>query len=101
MAEQPSFIPTLAEFLVTRAQNAPEGSYSHSVINDSVLARRKIMEEAFEVCLELGASPVERDRLAEEVADVVFHLLCATTGAGLAWGEVEAVLRARHEGASS
>lgn len=94
--EDASFVPALADFLASRLRDAPEGSYSHAVMTDSELARRKIMEEAFEVCLELGAPAVERQRLAEEAADLLFHLLCGLTGAGLAWSEVEHVLVARH-----
>lgn len=94
--EDASFVPILADFLVSRLRDAPEGSYSHAVMTDSVLARRKIMEEAFEVCLELGAAEIERQRLAEETADLLFHLLCGLTGAGIAWSEVEQVLLARH-----
>jgi phosphoribosyl-ATP pyrophosphohydrolase len=93
-----SFVPALADFLASRLRDAPEGSYSHAVMADSVVARRKIMEEAFEVCLELGTPVVERQRLAEEAADLVFHLLCGLTGAGVAWSDVEAVLVARHHG---
>lgn len=92
-----SFIPILADFLAARLGDAPEGSYSHEIMTNSVLARRKIMEEAFEVCLELGASEIDGQRLAEETADLVFHLLCALTGAEVAWSEVEQVLLARHQ----
>lgn len=91
-----SFIPLLADFLSSRVQEAPEGSYSHAVMNDSTLARRKIMEESFEVCLELEGMSVDHQRLAEEAADLVFHLLCGLIGAGVAWSEVERVLRERH-----
>lgn len=91
-----SFVPRLADFLGSRLRDAPEGSYSHGVMTDSVLARRKIMEESFEVCLELGERPVDGQRLAEEAADLVFHLLCGLTGAGVAWSDVERVLVARH-----
>lgn len=94
--EGASFVPVLADFLISRLRDAPEESYSHAVMTDSVLARRKVMEEAFEVCLELGAPELDRQRLAEETADLVFHLLCGLTGAGVAWSEVEHVLLARH-----
>ncbi len=96
-ASAESFVPKLAEFLRGRLVDPPAGSYSHSVMTDSVLARRKIMEEAFEVCLELGDHPIHRERLAEEAAYLVFHLLCGLTGAGLAWPEVEKVLETRHQ----
>lgn len=98
--ERASFVPSLADFLVSRSRDAPEGSYSQTVMTDSVLARRKIMEEAFEVCLELGAPAVDGQRLAEEAADLLFHLLCGLTGAGVSWSDVEDVLAARHRGDS-
>lgn len=92
-----SFLPALAAFLERRRDDPPALSYSHSLMTDDVLVRRKIMEEAFEVCLELGTATVDGDRLAEEAADLVFHLLCGLVGAGVRWSEVEAVLAARHE----
>lgn len=93
-----SFLPDLEAFLRTRLADAPASSYSHTLLTDPVAVQRKVMEEAFEVCLELAAPTVDRDRLAEEAADVVFHLLCGIVGAGGSWADVESVLRARHEG---
>jgi phosphoribosyl-ATP pyrophosphohydrolase len=53
------------------------------------------MEEAFEVCLELGRGDVDRARVAEEAADLVFHLMVGLTGAGVDLSDVEDVLEAR------
>jgi phosphoribosyl-ATP pyrophosphohydrolase/phosphoribosyl-AMP cyclohydrolase len=91
-----SFVPDLEAFLRARLEERPEGSYSVTVMDDRVLAQRKVMEEAFEVCLELAGAPVDAERLAEESADLVFHLLCGLIGAGVPWSAVEAALRARH-----
>lgn len=77
------------------AGNAPEGSYSATLIADSERARRKIMEEAFEVCLELGREPVVPQRVAEEAADLVFHLLAGLAGARVELGAVLAELERR------
>lgn len=95
-----SFLPVLSAFLESRLANPPEGSYSHKLMTDRVLVRRKIMEEAFEVCLELESTPVDQGLLAEEAADVVFHLLCGLIGAGGSWADVEAKLIARHGGSA-
>lgn len=65
-------------------------------MRDPVLAQRKIMEEAFEVCLELGAPSPDLEATAQEAADLVFHLLAALVGAGTGWAAVEDVLRERH-----
>lgn len=95
-----SFLPELSAFLRSRLDDPPAGSYSHRLLTDRVLTQRKIMEEAFEVCLELGGSDAGSEpgteRLAEEAADLVFHLLCGLVGAGLSWSDVEDVLLARH-----
>jgi phosphoribosyl-ATP pyrophosphohydrolase len=53
------------------------------------------MEEAFETCLELGRRPVDRERAAEEAADLVFHLVVGLVDAGLSFDDVLAVLDRR------
>ncbi|HET8931355.1 MAG TPA: phosphoribosyl-ATP diphosphatase [Acidimicrobiales bacterium] len=93
----PSFLSDLDTFLRARLVDAPEGSYSSRVMADPVLAQRKIMEEAFEVCLELGARHPDLTATAEEAADLLFHLVAALVGAGVAWADVEAALRERHQ----
>lgn len=92
----PPLLPQLDALLRDRLANRPEGSYSVSLLTDPTLAQRKLMEEAFEVCLELQATDVDRGALAEEAADLVFHLLAAVVGAGGSWADIEAVLRERH-----
>ncbi len=92
----PSFVAELDAFLRGRLAEAPRGSYSYRLLTDPVLVQRKIMEEAFEVCLELGAPQPDASAVAEEAADLVFHLVAALVSAGVAWEDVEAVLRARH-----
>jgi len=76
-------LAALEQTLADRRENRPEGSYSVTLFDDPDLVQRKIMEEAFEVCLELGRPAVDADRLASEAADLVYHLL-----AGLASVEV-------------
>lgn len=92
----PSFLPELHRFLRGRLSDRTEGSYSVKLMSDPVLAQRKLMEEAFEVCLEVQTDGVDRDALADEAADLVFHLMALLTGAGVDWADVEARLRGRH-----
>lgn len=99
--EANSFLPTLEGVLRSRLEERPEGSYSLTLLTDPVSAQRKIMEEAFEVCLELGSAALDGPRAAEEAADLVFHLMCGLVGAGVPWSEVEAVLAARHAGTAT
>ena len=85
----------LEQVLRARRAHAPAGSYSATLVNDPEQAARKIMEEAFEVCLELGRARVEPDRVASESADLVFHLMAGLVGAGVPLHEVTEELRRR------
>ena len=78
-----------------RAGTAPAGSYSVTLLTDRERAQRKIMEEAFELCLELGRVEVDRQRTASEAADLVFHVMAGLVGAGVAWDDVTTELAAR------
>ena len=85
----------LEAVLVSRRDDPPPGSYSATLLVDRELAQRKIMEEAFELCLELGRPSVDAERMAEEAADLIFHALCGLVGAGVPLAEVLAVLERR------
>ena len=86
----------LRERLVAaREGNHPEGSYSVTLLLDSEKARRKIVEEAFELTLELGRDPVDRERTAEEAADLIFHTLAGLVAAGVSLESVLGVLEGR------
>ena len=85
----------LEALLRSRREEQPSGSYSATLVTDPVAVQRKIMEEAFEVCLELGAPGVDRQRTASEAADLVFHLLAGLVGADVAWADVLAELQRR------
>ena len=85
----------LEAVLRDRMVQAPVGSYSAQLLRDPERTCRKIMEEAFEVCLELGRPQVSAERTAEEAADLVFHLLVGLVGAGVELADVLAVLEER------
>lgn len=84
----------LMDVLRDRRQRRPEGSYSARLFDegrDKIL--KKIIEESTEVVL---AAKVEtRERLAEEIADLVFHLSVLLVEAEMDWSEVGAVLARR------
>ena len=71
------------------------GSYSATLLEDSELARRKIMEEAFELCLELGRESIDARRTASEAAALLFHTLAGLVGAGVSLSAVLDELEAR------
>ena len=57
----------LEAVLAERQSADPAQSYTARLLADPELVRRKIMEEAFEVCLELGRH--DHGRVAEEAAE--------------------------------
>jgi phosphoribosyl-ATP pyrophosphohydrolase len=81
--------------LQERLAEPVEGSYSLTLLRDPELAQRKVMEEAFELCLELGREPLDRGRTASEAADLLFHALAGLVGAGVPFADVLDELKAR------
>ena len=90
-----TILEDLEALLRERLVAAPEGSYSATLLHDSTKVRRKIMEEAFELTLELGAEPADKERTAEEAADLLFHTLAGLVGAGVPLADVLRVLQGR------
>lgn len=91
----PDALAELESVLRSRRAERPEGSYTATLFGDPERVSRKVMEEAFEVCLELGRTPLDAGRVAEEAADLVFHLLVGLVDAGVPWADVERVLEGR------
>ena len=87
----------LEAVLRDRLATAPAESYSASLFRDPERAQRKIMEEAFELCLELGRARTDARRTAEEAADLVFHVLVGLVGAGVPFDDVLGVLAERRK----
>lgn len=85
----------LEAVLADRLAVRPQDSYSLTLLTDPERAQRRIMEEAFELCLELGRQPVDVERAASEAADVLFHVLAGLVGAGVTVDAVFAELSAR------
>jgi phosphoribosyl-ATP pyrophosphohydrolase/phosphoribosyl-AMP cyclohydrolase len=88
-------LPTLERTIAQRAQSLPEGSYTSSLLNDPGLAGVKVQEEAEEVVR--AAREESDDRVAEEAADVVYHLAVLLRGRGLSLVDAERVLDGRRK----
>jgi len=87
----------VARVVAARAQGAPGGSYTARLLaqgQDQVL--KKIGEEATEVVL--AAKGQSDERLAEEAADLLFHLLVALHQRSLPLSRVMDVLKERRRG---
>lgn len=85
----------LENLLRSRRTQQPEGSYSVQLFSDPEQLQRKIMEEAFEVCLELARASLDRQRVAEEAADLLFHLVAGLVAVEVSLADVEQVLAER------
>lgn len=97
----PDVLCELEAVLIDRLATRPEGSYSVTLLTDGEAAQRKIIEEAFELCLELGRAGRDdfaSERVVEEAADVVFHVLAGIVGAGVPLDAVIAELERRRGG---
>lgn len=87
----------LEEVLRSRRAASPEESYTAQLLADPELAQRKIMEEAFEVCLELGRTKNDPALTAQEAADLVYHLLVGLVAVDVPLADVFAVLEGRRK----
>jgi phosphoribosyl-ATP pyrophosphohydrolase len=77
-----------------RATDSPEVSYTRKLLDRGVAqCAKKLGEETFELALaSVGES---RERLIDETADMLYHLLVVLKARDVKLAEVEAVLAAR------
>ena len=86
-------LSALERTLRSRAVERPEGSYTARLLEDPELVGEKIEEEAEEV---VRAGREETDqRVAEEAADVLYHLMVLLVSRGIALADVLEVLNDR------
>ena len=85
--------------IAARASHRPEGSYTARLLDGGVDATaRKVAEEATEVVLaakDHAAAAADDLRVAEEAADLVYHLLVLLAERGIAPAEALRVLETR------
>ena len=82
----------VAGVVASRGRERPEGSYTTRLLEDENLRLKKLGEETAEL---IAALAREDAGIAEEAADLVYHLLVALEGAGLGWADVEEALALR------
>ncbi|HEY2480469.1 MAG TPA: bifunctional phosphoribosyl-AMP cyclohydrolase/phosphoribosyl-ATP diphosphatase HisIE [Solirubrobacterales bacterium] len=79
-------LPALERTLKSRAAERPEGSYTVELLDNPTLIGEKVEEEAEEV---VRAAREESDkRVAEEAADVIYHLLVLLASRGVSQAAV-------------
>ena len=86
-------LPGLERTIAARAAERPDGSYTASLLADPPRIGDKVREEAEEVAR--AAREESDERVAEEAADVLYHLAVLLRGRGLSLADAEEVLRGR------
>ncbi len=86
-------LPELERTIGARAKDRPEGSYTVTLLDDRELAGEKVREEAEEVAR--AAREESDERVDEEAADLLYHLLVLIKGRGRGLADAERVLDGR------
>jgi phosphoribosyl-ATP pyrophosphohydrolase/phosphoribosyl-AMP cyclohydrolase len=86
-------LPALERTLAARARERPAGSYTVTLLEDPPRIGAKVMEEAEEVAR--AAREESDERVDEEAADVLYHLLVLLRSRSRALADAERVLDAR------
>ncbi len=86
-------LPALERTIAQRATKPPAGSYTATLLADPALAGAKVQEEAEEVVR--AAREESAERVAQEAADVLYHLAVLLRGRGLSLTDAQRVLDGR------
>ena len=86
-------LPGLERTIAARAAERPEGSYTAELLANPRTVGEKVEEEAEEVAR--AAREESDERVAEEAADVLYHLAVLLRSRGLTLADAEEVLLAR------
>ncbi len=86
-------LPALERTLADRQRERPEGSYTVALLDDPAHIGEKVEEEAEEVAR--AAREETDDRVDNEAADVLYHLLVLLRSRGRSLADVAEVLRER------
>src|SRR4051812_5157293 len=86
-------LPALERVIAERKAGAPEGSYTAELLADPPRIGEKVREEAEEVAR--AARDEDDPRVAEEAADVLYHLTVLLASRGLSLGDAFEELNGR------
>jgi phosphoribosyl-ATP pyrophosphohydrolase/phosphoribosyl-AMP cyclohydrolase len=86
-------LPALERTIAARAGERPAGSYTVELLDDQALAGAKVQEEAEEVSR--AAREETDERVDEEAADLIYHLLVLIRGRGRSLADAGRVLDER------
>jgi phosphoribosyl-ATP pyrophosphohydrolase/phosphoribosyl-AMP cyclohydrolase len=86
-------LPALERTLTARQAERPEGSYTVALLDDPARIGEKVQEEAEEVAR--AAREESDDRVDNEAADVLYHLMVLLRSRGRSLADAAEVLNAR------
>ena len=86
-------LPGLERTIAARAEEMPDGSYTAALLGDADKVGEKVQEEAEEVAR--AAREESDERVANEAADVLYHLTVLLASRGLSLQDAEEVLLGR------
>jgi phosphoribosyl-ATP pyrophosphohydrolase/phosphoribosyl-AMP cyclohydrolase len=86
-------LPTLERTVDARRTDAPDASYTAELLADPARIGAKVQEEAAEVAR--AAADESDDRVAEEAADVLYHLAVLLASRGLTFSDAFEALNGR------
>ena len=93
-SQRKSVLSELEDTIQQRATDRPQNSYVSSLINSGIeRIAQKIGEEGVEVAI--AAVAKRPDKVVEEAADLIFHLLVLLKATGLSWFNVMTCLKSR------
>lgn len=81
---QATGLRSLEKMLQSRAENAPVGSYTKRLLEDTELLRDKLVEEAQEL-----AEAESKEEVAGEAADLLYFLMVKCIAAGISLTDIE------------
>jgi phosphoribosyl-ATP pyrophosphohydrolase/phosphoribosyl-AMP cyclohydrolase len=90
------FLTKLQDFIETRKNEMPEGSYTTSLFNSGTRKiSQKVGEEAIETII--GAMANDDDNFIYEGADLLYHLIVLLTHKGFRIEDLARELESRHK----
>ncbi len=90
------FLSKLEHLLYERLEKMPEGSYTSKLYGQGIdKIAQKVGEEAVELVIE--AKGEDRERLVNEAADLVYHMMVLLVYKGYTLDEVVEILKSRHK----
>ena len=88
--DERAVLPRLSEVIEQRKSVEATESYSKKLLDDPALVAAKLREETEEVI-----EATEKNHIAWECADLLYHLMVRASAAGVRWERVESELRSR------